>query len=272
MELKLGDKIRSLRREKNISQEVLAAYLGVSFQAVSKWETGSAMPDISLIPSIAAFFSVTTDELFSFHLFQIEKKVEEIVNEHSKYFDSDPKKAEEILREGLKKYPGNEVLLNCLVGVLSVPENAEEVIHTCRALIETAKSEECRIDAYRILAEAYDSIGEKSAVKEALSHIPEIYFTALEMKAILLDGDDRFEAAAKQKSLSLEELCHMLFLLAEHYMESNERDKARIELEIALEIFSAFQKENFGTPWTRVLYEAYGERIAEIEAKLNELS
>lgn len=40
MQIKLGEKIRSLRKEKNIPQEVLAQYLGVTFQAVSKWENG----------------------------------------------------------------------------------------------------------------------------------------------------------------------------------------------------------------------------------------
>ncbi len=40
MYLRLGEKIRSLRKGRNISQEVLAQYLGVSFQAVSKWENG----------------------------------------------------------------------------------------------------------------------------------------------------------------------------------------------------------------------------------------
>ena len=40
MQIKLGEKIRSLRKSRNISQEVLAQYLGVSFQAVSKWENG----------------------------------------------------------------------------------------------------------------------------------------------------------------------------------------------------------------------------------------
>ena len=40
MYIKLGENIRSLRKSRNISQEVLAQYLGVSFQAVSKWETG----------------------------------------------------------------------------------------------------------------------------------------------------------------------------------------------------------------------------------------
>lgn len=40
MNIKLGEKINQLRKRKNISQEILAQYLGVSFQAVSKWETG----------------------------------------------------------------------------------------------------------------------------------------------------------------------------------------------------------------------------------------
>lgn len=40
MSIRIGEKIRSLRKQKNISQEVLAQYLGISFQAVSKWENG----------------------------------------------------------------------------------------------------------------------------------------------------------------------------------------------------------------------------------------
>lgn len=43
MNIHMGEKIRQLRKEKNISQEVLAQVLGVSFQAVSKWETGGSL-------------------------------------------------------------------------------------------------------------------------------------------------------------------------------------------------------------------------------------
>ncbi len=60
----IGKKIKSLRLEKEAKQEELAEYLGVSFQAVSKWETGASVPDISLLPNIAVFFGVTIDELF----------------------------------------------------------------------------------------------------------------------------------------------------------------------------------------------------------------
>ena len=117
--IKLGEKIKSLRKQKNISQEVLAGYLGVSFQAVSKWENGSTMPDVIMIPAIASFFGVSTDELFDFNLYEIEKKVDDIVTEHGKYWDTDKAKAEQILREGLKNYPGNDVLLDCLMCVLN---------------------------------------------------------------------------------------------------------------------------------------------------------
>ena len=60
----IGKKIKNLRLEKNVKQEELAEYLGVSFQAGSKWETGASVPDIALLPNLAVFFGITIDELF----------------------------------------------------------------------------------------------------------------------------------------------------------------------------------------------------------------
>lgn len=103
--IKLGEKIKALRKEKNISQEVLANYLGVSFQAVSKWETGSTMPDVTLIPAIASFFRVSTDELFEFNLFEMEKEIEDICYESYKYrYVDDMEKAEQIIREAIELF------------------------------------------------------------------------------------------------------------------------------------------------------------------------
>ena len=56
-------KIAKLRKDKGIGQQNLAEVLGVSFQSVSKWETGTTMPDITLLPSIAEYFNVSVDEL-----------------------------------------------------------------------------------------------------------------------------------------------------------------------------------------------------------------
>lgn len=59
----LGENIAALRKNKGFTQEELAKRLGVSPQAVSKWENGTACPDIALLPEIADIFSVTVDDL-----------------------------------------------------------------------------------------------------------------------------------------------------------------------------------------------------------------
>lgn len=63
--MKLGSNIRMLRQRKGMTQEQVSAYLGVSYQAVSKWETGANTPDISLLPALATLFDVPIDTLFS---------------------------------------------------------------------------------------------------------------------------------------------------------------------------------------------------------------
>ena len=62
--MELGKKIRALRFKAGLTQEQLAEKLGLGPQAVSKWETGAAMPDISLLPRLAETFGVSIDELF----------------------------------------------------------------------------------------------------------------------------------------------------------------------------------------------------------------
>ncbi|MCM1488551.1 MAG: helix-turn-helix domain-containing protein, partial [Firmicutes bacterium] len=64
MELKICGVIKRKRREMNISQEALAEKLGITVQAVSKWENNLSYPDISLLPQIADFFGISMDTLF----------------------------------------------------------------------------------------------------------------------------------------------------------------------------------------------------------------
>jgi len=59
----LGTRIAENRKKKGLSQEQLADILGVSSQAVSKWENDISCPDISLLPQIADYFNITIDEL-----------------------------------------------------------------------------------------------------------------------------------------------------------------------------------------------------------------
>lgn len=63
--MNLGKNISELRKKNNLTQEELANMLGVSPQAVSKWENDTACPDIALLPKIAEIFGVTIDELMN---------------------------------------------------------------------------------------------------------------------------------------------------------------------------------------------------------------
>lgn len=61
-----SDNIAKLRRDKKITQEQLAQFVGVTKASVSKWETGQSMPDVLMLPQLATFFDVTIDELLGY--------------------------------------------------------------------------------------------------------------------------------------------------------------------------------------------------------------
>lgn len=63
--MNIGSQIKTMRLQRGITQDTIAKHLGVTAQAVSKWENGTAAPDISLLPEISAYFGVSIDELFA---------------------------------------------------------------------------------------------------------------------------------------------------------------------------------------------------------------
>ena len=99
MDTTFSVQLQKLRKEKGITQEVLASHLGVSPQAVSKWENGS-YPDGDLLPQIADFFGVSIDHLYGRatddisieqrildHLQSIEIKRKKGKDDHDEYFE-----------------------------------------------------------------------------------------------------------------------------------------------------------------------------------------
>ena len=80
MRLNFGAKIRELRRRDGRTQEHLAEALGVTAQAVSRWESGGSYPDMEMIPAIANYFHVSIDELFGYHD-EREEKIKRILDE-----------------------------------------------------------------------------------------------------------------------------------------------------------------------------------------------
>lgn len=65
MEMTIGKRIGQLRRARGMTQDAMAEQLGVSPQAVSKWENDQTCPDISLLPKLARFLGVTVDHLLT---------------------------------------------------------------------------------------------------------------------------------------------------------------------------------------------------------------
>ena len=268
--MRLGEKIKTLRKNKNISQEIFASYLGVSFQAVSKWENGNTMPDISLIPAIASFFSVSIDELFDFNLFEIEKQVEQICNDAYKYRDTNKKKAQNILRDGLKRFPGNDIILNNLLYTLDYKTEGNEVINLCKTLIEATKDDSIKYDAYRILALCYKENRQYDLAKDAINKIPEIYFTKLELIAELSNDFDSYEAAQKQKNISAEQLINMLIIIAKYLKKQGDNENADLQLKIAESIIEAFKYDFIEDKWfNSTVYEYTTKQQDEIKELLN---
>ena len=111
MKLYLGESIRKFRSKNNITQEKLAAHLGVSYQAVSRWENETSYPDIELLPEIASFFGVNLEELLGIK--DNTKKADDKSRElYNRVLDNCLPKGEIIkildeLRDLERKYPNN---------------------------------------------------------------------------------------------------------------------------------------------------------------------
>ena len=123
MKLTLGEKIKELRKRDGRKQEDLANALGITNQAVSRWEKDGSYPDMEMIPAIANYFGVSIDELFGYENDR-EKKITAIIQKVDKYdikHSNDGDWVEEclsILRDGLAEFPNNERLLISLADTL----------------------------------------------------------------------------------------------------------------------------------------------------------
>lgn len=123
MNINISENLKRLRMKQNITQDALAEKLGVSSQAVSKWERGDGYPDITTIPLIANYFCVTIDELFGYHG-EREKQIKEHVcriramNIENNGKDVCIDECLKLARAAAAEYPGNSEVLLCLADVL----------------------------------------------------------------------------------------------------------------------------------------------------------
>jgi transcriptional regulator with XRE-family HTH domain len=112
MQIKLGEKIRELRHRDGRTQEVLADALGVSSQAVSRWEANGGYPDMEIIPAIANYFHITIDELFGYNG-EREEKIHKILDEADEMINAqgDMEPCITMLRRAVSEFPSEAQIL-----------------------------------------------------------------------------------------------------------------------------------------------------------------
>ena len=119
--IKIGEKIRLLRKKNDVTQDRLAYHLGVTPQAVSRWESGVCYPDMNYLPAIADYFSVSMDELLCYTGVQKAAKVKEYLEEVEHLLDRDRiTDALEVLRRAMAEIPSDPSLQLEAAGVLSL--------------------------------------------------------------------------------------------------------------------------------------------------------
>jgi len=96
-ELNIAKTLVSKRKEKDITQDELASYIGVSKASVSKWETGQSYPDITFLPQLAAYFNISVDELINYQPQMLTDDIRKLYLRLSKDFAEKP--FEDVLSE-----------------------------------------------------------------------------------------------------------------------------------------------------------------------------
>ena len=112
MNLRIGENIRRLRRERNLTQEEVAAHLGIFFQSVSKWERCDGYPDITMLPALAHYFGVSVDALIGMDQMAKAEKYDE-VNRLWKENNRRGRHQENVvlMRDSLRTFPNDGLLL-----------------------------------------------------------------------------------------------------------------------------------------------------------------
>ena len=173
--MSFGKMIKKLRRERDMTQEQLAEILSISPQAISRWETEMAMPDISLIAPLCNLFDITSDELLGIDLTKKQEAINAICEEANKYFNRGYlEEARKILEDGLAQYPENLDIVYNLMYVAFGQGNSkkylDDTIFWGEKILEKSTNDAQRQGAIQILCYSYRDAGRlEEAVKMAES-------------------------------------------------------------------------------------------------------
>lgn len=184
MILKIGETIKALRAKHKVTQEQFAVFLGVTPQAISRWEAGNGYPDIETLPAIADYFEITTDELLGIDRGEKEKRRREIYIEMQKASESGDDNSEtvRIARQYAAEFPSDEIIQKNLADCIcranmwektpdpDVLAEAEKIYLT---LAETTQDSEFRNEVLEVLTALY-AVGYKDTfrLEQTLRQLP----------------------------------------------------------------------------------------------------
>ena len=210
--MNIGEIIKKLRKQKDMTQEQLAEYLNISPQAVSRWEINSTLPDITLIPMLANIFDVTTDMLLGVDIDAKEKRIDAVLREaNNHFFKYRYDEAEKLLRAALKDYPNSYKLMDSLASVLFSNVShyginncneeerkpiREEIIALSEKILAECTDDNLRYSAIHRLCSTYAAIGENEKAASFAKKMP--YTTQNDMIAQTLKGTKKYRHIQRQ--------------------------------------------------------------------------
>ena len=202
----IGEKIRQLRRGRDMTQEELASALGVAYQTVSKWETGATSPDLGLIVPIARLFRVTTDELFDYSENADKARLEELDAQYQETFHTgDLRERMAISEQAVKEFPSDMMWLSrygwdiwCDAIILPDKEAyraaREKAIGIFRTVIERTQDMEVKAIAIDGIVQCLCYAGKKAEALEYAEMLPDIKYPLNKKQVIrmkCLEGEEQ---------------------------------------------------------------------------------
>lgn len=224
MDLLIGENIKRLRRERDLTQEEMAAHLGISFQSVSKWERGDGYPDITMLPSLANYFNISIDELIGMSEIAKSEKYDEI---NGIWADNNKKGLHYenviLMRRSLKTFPNNALLLVQLSTSLEKldgteeekAKNLKESIAAQEQILRYGADSEVRSATLYNICFAYMKNGEYGKALEQAKKLPNLYKARENALVYFLEGEEKHHVAKEALAPLAWGMAHHLSALAE---------------------------------------------------------
>lgn len=227
--MSIGTTIKRLRREKDITQEQLAEYLGITSRAVSQWECDRTAPDISQIPALCHIFDVSSDTLLGIDIEKNDEAIRNYIDKANDYaIQGEFESGLEILREANRKFPKSYAIMQLLAEDIVIvnrrkcSEDYDEVFDLCRRILAECTDSVIRKEAIQTLASAYGYAGKREEMLKLTEEMPNVYFTREDFMRYRWKGDADFEKFQGYMDFLIGRVVEMLGIAAQQRHDNNE--------------------------------------------------